>query len=192
LQALCGSSMTESQGIEPGQAAPDFELPNANATVGGKTLTLSDIMGRNGAVVMFTCNHCPYVVGSEGRIEDAAALARDLGLGFAGINSNDPVMYESDNWDNMVKRSSKGMSYSYLHDANQGTAHAYGAERTPEFYLLDATGVVAYRGRLDDSPRDPADATTTELADAMDALVSGQNIANPRTTSIGCSVKWKN
>ena len=70
-------------------------------------MTLSDAMGDNGAIVMFTCNHCPYVVGSEGRIEKAAATARELGMGFVGINSNDPIMYESDNWDSMVKRAGK-------------------------------------------------------------------------------------
>ena len=154
-------------------------------------MTLSDAMGDNGAIVMFTCNHCPYVVGSEGRIEKPAARARELGMGFGGINSNDPIMYESDNWDSMVKRAGKGMSYAYLHDETQAIAHAYGAERTPEFYLLDSNGTVVYRGRMDDSPRNPMDATTDELGDAMSALAAGNTIANARTDSIGCSVKWK-
>ena len=180
-----------SRGIEPGDQAPDFELPNANAVVGGESMTLSDAMGDNGAVVMFTCNHCPYVVGSEGRIEDAAARARELGMGFVGINSNDPIMYESDNWDSMVKRAGKGLSYAYLHDETQAIAHSYGAERTPEFYLLDSSSTVVYRGRMDDSPRNPMDATTDELGDAMSALAAGNTIANARTNSIGCSVKWK-
>ena len=180
-----------SRGIEPGDQAPDFELSNANATVGGGTMTLSDAMGDNGAVVMFTCNHCPYVVGSEERIENAASRARELGMGFVGINSNDPIMYQSDNWDSMVKRAGKGMSYAYLHDETQAIAHAYGAERTPEFYLLDSNGAVVYRGRMDDSPRNPMDATTEELGDAMSALAAGDTIANARTDSIGCSVKWK-
>ena len=180
-----------SRGIEPGDQAPDFELSNANTAVGGGTMTLSDAMGDNGAVVMFTCNHCPYVVGSEERIENSASRARELGMGFVGINSNDPIMYESDNWDSMVKRAGKGMSYAYLHDETQAIAHAYGAERTPEFYLLDSNGAVVYRGRMDDSPRNPMDATTDELGDAMSALAAGDSIANARTDSIGCSVKWK-
>jgi len=180
-----------SRGIEPGDQAPDFELSNANKAVGGGTMTLSDAMGDNGAVVMFTCNHCPYVVGSEERIENAASRARELGMGFVGINSNDPIMYESDNWDSMVKRAGKGMSYAYLHDETQAIAHAYGAERTPEFYLLDSNCAVVYRGRMDDSPRNPMDATTDELGDAMSALAAGDSIANARTDSIGCSVKWK-
>ena len=154
-------------------------------------MTLSDAMGDNGTIVMFTCNHCPYVVGSEGRIENAASQARDFGMGFVGINSNDPVVYESDNWDSMVKRAGKGMSYSYLHDESQAIAHAYGAERTPEFYLLDSDSKVVYRGRLDDSPRDPSHANTSELENAIGELISGTGVSVPRTESIGCSVKWK-
>ncbi|MFL2956534.1 MAG: thioredoxin family protein [Candidatus Thalassarchaeaceae archaeon] len=179
------------RGIEPGDAAPDFQLPNANSSVGAEQMSLTDVSRASGTVVLFTCNHCPYVVGSEERIEAIANKARGLGMGFAGINSNDPIVYESDNWDSMVKRASKGMTYAYLHDASQEIAHSYGAERTPEFYLLDGGGTVVYRGRLDDSPRNPMDATTAELAEAMDALAFGGAIANPRTDSIGCSVKWK-
>tara|TARA_B100000945_G_scaffold71103_1_gene54098 strand:+ start:1962 stop:2516 length:555 start_codon:yes stop_codon:yes gene_type:complete len=183
--------MHSPQTIEPGTEAPDFELPNANENSGGARLSLNDAMGENGAVVFFTCNHCPYVVGSEPRIENAAKAARSKGLGFVGINSNDPVKYESDSWQNMVKRANKGMSYPYLHDSTQEVAISYGAERTPEFYLLNTSSVVVYRGRLDDSPRDPSHATTSELEDAIDELVSGMAVSVPRTESIGCSVKWK-
>ena len=93
--------MHSQQMVEPGSIAPGFELPNANGNSGGKQLSLQDVMGENGAVVFFTCNHCPYVVGSEPRIENAAEVARENGLGFAGINSNDPVKYESDSWYNI-------------------------------------------------------------------------------------------
>ena len=183
--------MHPQQMVEPGSKAPDFELPNANGNSGGGSLSLQNVMGENGAVVFFTCNHCPYVVGSEPRIEKAAEVAREHGLGFAGINSNDPVKYESDSWDNMVKRANKGMTYPYLHDPSQEVALAYGAERTPEFYLLDSESVVVYRGRLDDSPRDPSHAKTSELHDAMAELASGKSVSVSRTESIGCSVKWK-
>ena len=155
------------------------------------TMTLSDVMGENGTIVFFTCNHCPYVVGSEPRIERIAEISRSSGIGFAGINSNDPVKYESDSWGNMVKRASKGMSYAYLHDSSQEIALSYGAERTPEFYLINSRQEVIYRGRMDDSPRDPSHATTSELEDAINSLVSGQEISIARTESIGCSVKWK-
>ena len=188
---MAAQHMPTSLGIEPGQKAPYFELPNANNNAGKDTLSLSEIMGINGAIITFTCNHCPYVVGSESRIEKMALKAKENDIGFIGINSNDPVNYESDSWPNMVKRASKGMTYAYLHDADQSIATQYGAERTPEFYLVNASGVVVYRGRLDDSPRDPAHATTSELSDAIDSMLSGKEIIENRTESIGCSVKWK-
>ena len=183
--------MSASSGIEPSQKAPSFELPNANQNLGPESISLSSAMGSNGIIIVFTCNHCPYVVGSESRIEDMAMKARENNIGFVGINSNDPINYESDSWPNMVKRASKGMSYAYLHDADQSIATIYGAQRTPEFYLINPAGNVVYRGRLDDSPRDPSHATTSELSDAIDSLVAGEQIAEARTESIGCSVKWK-
>jgi len=91
----------------------------------------------------------------------------------------------------MVKRADKGMSYPYLHDSSQQVALSYGAERTPEFYLLDSENRVVYRGRLDDSPRDPSHANTSELQNAIGELISGTSVSVPRTESIGCSVKWK-
>ena len=178
--------------MEPGSVAPTFNLPNANAGVGQDSMTLADAMGENGLIVAFTCNHCPYVVGSEPRIEGIAEKARASGLGFVGINSNDPVMYEADSWDNMVKRAAKGMTYPYLHDDSQEIATSYDAERTPEFYLIGPDSKIEYRGRLDDSPRDPSHARTSELSDAIEDLVSGKKVRVPRTESIGCSVKWKN
>jgi len=183
--------MPISKSIEPGDKAPNFELPNANNSIGQDTETLLGAMGEKGAIIVFTCNHCPYVVGSEPRIEAMAKKARDANLGFLGINSNDPVNYESDSWENMVKRAGRGMSYPYLHDASQEVAESYGAERTPEFYLLDSDAVVVYRGRMDDSPRDPSHANTSELSDAVEQLLSGLDISVSRTDSIGCSVKWK-
>ena len=183
--------MQQTKSVEPGATAPEFNLPNANQSSGQATMALSEVMGENGAVVFFTCNHCPYVVGSEPRIENVAEIARNIGLGFVGINSNDPVKYESDSWENMVKRAKRGMSYPYLHDSSQEVALSYGAERTPEFYLINSDSKVVYRGRLDDSPRDPSHATTSELEDAIRQLASAQTISVPRTDSIGCSVKWK-
>jgi len=183
--------MSTSTGIEPSQKAPLFALPNANPKLGAEALSLSETMGSNGLIIVFTCNHCPYVVGSESRIEEMALKAKENNIGFVGINSNDPVNYESDSWLNMVKRASKGMSYAYLHDADQSVATIYGAERTPEFYLINSSGIVVYRGRLDDSPRDPSHATTFDLSGAIDSLVSGEEIIQNRTESIGCSIKWK-
>ena len=178
-----------SRGLEPGDAAIDFELPNANSEEIANC-KLEDLTTDIGCIVVFTCNHCPYVIGNETRIEAVAARARQEGLGFAGINSNDPDNYPTDNWEHMVKRA-KAMSYPYLHDSTQEVAISWGAERTPEFYLLNGNGVVVYRGRLDDSPKDPTLATTSELSDAIDALLVNEKPEISRTDSIGCSVKWK-
>ena len=191
LNHLLSPRLSMSPPMEPGSVAPPFNLPNANAGAGADSMSLADAMGENGLIVAFTCNHCPYVVGSEPRIEGIAEKARSNGIGFVGINSNDPVMYEADSWDNMVKRASKGMTYPYLHDDSQQVATSYGAERTPEFYLLAPDSSIQYRGRLDDSPRDPSHASTSELSDAIDDLISGGSVRIPRTESIGCSVKWK-
>ena len=183
--------MTITSGIEPGDKAPHFKLKNANPSISGEWVSFSESMAENGLIVMFTCNHCPYVVGSESRIEKISLKAQNNALGFVCINSNDPINYTTDSWENMVKRAKSGMSYAYLVDETQEIAKNYGAERTPEFYLIDSSGIVVYRGRLDDSPRDPSHATTSDLSDAIDELIAGEEISQIRNESIGCSVKWK-
>ncbi len=178
-------------GYEPGDKVSGFSLANANSEVGGDVVDFDKILTDVGAVVVFECNHCPYVVGSFDRIDRAALKAAELGMGFVGINSNDPEKYVEDSFENMVKRANKGMSYAYLHDDSQEVANSWGAERTPEFYLMDGQGVVVYRGRLDNSPKNPMEATTSDLSDAMDSLSMGDLPPVARTQSIGCSVKWK-
>ena len=178
-----------SRGLEPGDSAPEFTLPNANPN-GPENCNLSDLVTDIGCIVMFTCNHCPYVIGNESRIESIASRAREEGMGFVGINSNDADNYPTDDWTHMQKRG-ESMSYPYLHDSTQEVARAWGAERTPEFYLLDGNGTITYRGRLDDSPKDPSLSTTSELSDAIDALLADEEPSISRTDSIGCSVKWK-
>ena len=96
--------MQTRRGVEPGDIAPEFNLSNANEKVGGSDVDLKNVVADGGGVIMFTCNHCPYVVASEGRIEEVAEMARASGLGFIGINSNDPEKYPTDNWENMVEK----------------------------------------------------------------------------------------
>ena len=177
--------------IQVGDKARDYSLKNSNPLNGEDSLSLSDSMGTNGLVVVFECNHCPYVVASVDRINVMSQYCEEREIGFVGINSNDPVNYPADSFENMVKRARKGMPYPYLHDPTQTTATAWGAERTPEFFLLNSEGVVIYRGRMDDSPKDPAQVTTSELKDAIDAMNSGIDPLVKSTESIGCSVKWK-
>ena len=177
--------------LQTGDAAPDFNLPNANAAVGGDHVSLADAAGANGTLVLFECNHCPYVVASVGRINAMAEACQGKGIGFVGINANDPVVYENDSFEHMVKRAGGGMPYAYLHDASQTVAHAYGAKRTPEFFLFNADHRLVYQGRMDDSPRNPNDVTTADLSDAIEAMLAGKTPAVDYTESIGCSVKWK-
>ena len=177
--------------LETGDQAPTFSLPNANDAVGGSSMTFDDVSGSRGTLIVFECNHCPYVVASVSRINAVAEQCASLDIGFAGINSNDPVVYENDSFEHMVKRAEGGMPYPYLHDETQTTAHAYGAKRTPEFYLFDDQHRLVYQGRMDDSPRHPGEVTTSELADAIAALVAGELPSVDYTESIGCSVKWK-
>lgn len=177
--------------LQIGNTAPKFNLKNANASIGGELASLSSSMKSNGCVVVFECNHCPYVIASIDRMNNMAEYCNLNDIGFVGINSNDPDNYPVDSFENMVKRADKGMPYAYLHDSTQDVATAWGAQRTPEFFLLDANGVVTYHGRMDDSPRDPTKVTTSELKDAIDAMLAGSTPVVQSTDSIGCSVKWK-
>jgi hypothetical protein len=113
------------------------------------------------------------------------------GIGYVGINSNDENNYPEDSYENMVKRANKGLPYSYLHDATQQVAQQYGAKRTPEFFLFNSQLELVYQGRMDDSPRNPTGVTTSELSDAITAMLAGQTPSVVQTDSIGCSVKWK-
>ena len=177
-------------GFEPGDKVQGFMLKNANEKY-EKEISLDEIMGHNGAIIVFECNHCPYVVGSIDRINEISSFASKCNLGFVGINSNDSIKYPDDSFESMRKRATKGMPYPYLHDETQQIAKEWGAVRTPEFYLIDNNRTVVYRGRLDDSPKDPSAATTSELFDAIEALISLKTPKITRTDPIGCSVKWK-
>ena len=171
--------------------APTFNLKNANPNQGGETVSLNQAKGENGIVIVFECNHCPYVVASFSRMDAMAEYCASEGIGYVGINSNDENNYQEDSYENMVKRANKGLPYSYLHDVTQQVAQQYGAKRTPEFFLFNSQLELVYQGRMDDSPRNPTGVTTSELSDAITAMLAGQTPAVVQTDSIGCSVKWK-
>ena len=170
---------------------PNFELNNANSSVGGEKVNFNEHLEQNGLIILFECNHCPYVVASIERINEMARYASSKHVGFIGINSNDASVYSSDSFENMQKRAEKGMPYPYLFDETQIVAETFDAKRTPEFFLFDGDGRLVYKGRMDDSPRDPNQVSSTELLDAVNSLVDGKVVENQITESIGCSVKWK-
>lgn len=177
--------------LQFGDKAPAFKLNNANPKVGSPTMTDADAAEANGTVIVFECNHCPYVIANIDRMNAMALACKERSIGFVGINSNDPVVYENDSFEHMVKRAEGGMPYPYLHDDTQVVAQSYGAKRTPEFFLFDGEGSLVYQGRMDDSPRNPNEVTTSELEDAITAMLAGEQPETPYMESIGCSVKWK-
>ena len=178
-------------GLNIGDKAPEFNLKNANKNVGDQIQSLENSLMEKGCVVVFECNHCPYVVASVERLNNMAEYCKLNKIGFVGINANDAENYPSDSFENMVKRAEKEMPYAYLYDESQEVAAAWGAQRTPEFFLLDSNATVVYHGRMDDNPRDPTKVKTSELKDAIDAMLSGQTPTVQITDAIGCSVKWK-
>ncbi len=183
-------ALTYSNMMALGTEAPDFALPD---TVSGVTMTFADIAGRAGTVVMFVCNHCPYVkhVNSE-----LVRLARDYaprGIGFVAISSNDIEHYPEDAPEKMkVVATEVGYPFPYLYDESQGVARIYQAACTPDFYLFDAARRLVYRGRLDAStPGNGLPLNGQDLRAAIDAVISGSSVAARQDPSMGCNIKWR-
>ena len=167
--------------------APDFSLPATD----GKEYALSDFT-EDILVLFFTCNHCPYVIGSDEHTRQIVERFAPQGVRFVAINSNSKNTYAEDDFDGMVARMEEHQfPWTYLYDESQEVALAYGALRTPHFYLFNKERALIYTGRSIDTPRNWPDHTTTELIDALEAHVSGQPIAVPLTNPIGCNVKWE-
>ncbi|HEY3387688.1 MAG TPA: thioredoxin family protein [Saprospiraceae bacterium] len=183
-------SFTESNMLPLGSDAPPFVLPD---TVSGKTIRLADIASDKATVVMFICNHCPYVLHVN---EELVRLANDYkakGVAFVAISSNDVVHYPQDGPEEMKVHAEK-MKYPfpYLYDESQNVARAYDAACTPDLYVFDKDLKLAYRGRLDDSkPSNGKPLTGKDLRDAIDALLAGQPVAEKQYPSGGCNIKWK-
>ena len=174
--------------LEIGESAPDFNLPG----VDGKNHSPADFADAKVLIVVFSCNHCPFIVGSEDRMNALYADYGPKGVAMIAINSNETDNHPTDSFEHMVARAKeKGFQFPYVRDESQEVALAYGALRTPHFYVCDAQRKLRYTGRMDDDPREPGKATTHELRDALDALLEGKQPPVPLTNPIGCNVKWK-
>ena len=172
--------------LQLGERAPSFVLPATDGT----SYALSDFKEET-LVLFFTCNHCPYVTGSDEHTRMIAERFAPQEVRFVGINSNSKNTYAEDDFDGMVARMEEHQfPWTYLYDESQEVALAYGALRTPHFYIFNKERALIYTGRSIDTPRNWPDHTTTELIDALEAHVSGQPIAVPLTNPIGCNVKW--
>lgn len=171
-----------------GSNLPTFELLN----VDGRRLGSEYLRGAKAALVVFLCNHCPYVKGSQAMLISIVKKYEPEGLKTVVINSNDAQQYPDDSFDKMKESSRElGAPYPYLHDETQAVARSFDAACTPEFYLFDAKGKLAYHGTINDSPRDPSKVTQDYLSRAIEAVLAGQ-VPNPQFVHpLGCSIKWK-
>ncbi|MFP4509921.1 MAG: thioredoxin family protein [Spirochaetaceae bacterium] len=173
--------------LEPGAQAPDFSLPATD----GKTYSLSDFSDSPILVVFFTCNHCPFVLGSDEVTRTTVDRFVDKGVAFVGINSNSEETHADDDFDHMVERmKTYNFPWVYLRDKEQTAALAYGALRTPHFYVFDQDRKLVYTGRAVDSPRDPSKITVNDLENALEEITSGKPVTTPVTNPVGCNVKW--
>ncbi|HOB84312.1 MAG TPA: thioredoxin family protein [Bacteroidales bacterium] len=174
--------------LQIGQKAIDFTLPATD----GKKYSLSYFGKYKYLVLFFTCNHCPYVIGSDEITRATAENFIKKGVGFAGINSNSEHTYAEDSFPDMVKRMEiHNFPWIYLYDKDQSVAKAYGALRTPHFYVFDEERELVYTGRGVDSPRDTSRMTINDLENALEELTSGKEITVPVTNPIGCNIKWE-
>lgn len=183
-------ALTESNMLPLGTKAPDFELPD---TVSGKYISLSDDRGENGTVVMFICNHCPYVIHVNPELVRIANDYREKGISFIAISSNDVENYPQDGPEKMKENAAaEGYPFPYLYDETQEVAKAYDAACTPDIYVFDKELNLYYRGRLDGSrPKNDIPLTGKDLRAALDSLLNGEPIPERQIPSAGCNIKWK-
>ncbi len=183
---------TESNMLPLGTIAPDFCLPDP-AT--GQEVSLADIsQGARATVVMFLCNHCPYVLYVNPEIVRIVEEYRPRGVAFVGINSNDAEAYPEDAPERMPAHAQAvGYTFPYLYDQTQEVARAYDAACTPDFYVFDAERKLVYRGQLDSSrpKRNPIPPTGEDLRAALDAVLAGQPVSPHQRPSGGCNIKWR-
>ncbi len=171
-----------------GSAAPDFRLPATD----GKTYRLADFDGAKVLVVFFTCNHCPYVLGSDEVTRQTAEKFMPQGVRFVGINSNSANTHPDDDFAHMVDRmETHRFPWVYLRDESQDVARAYGGLRTPHFFVFDAKRKLIYTGRGVDNPRETSKMTVNDLERALREHLAGKPVSAPLTNPIGCNVKWE-
>jgi len=179
---------TETPICDFGRPAPEFSLPGTD----GKTYTLRDVRGPNGLLLMFICNHCPYVKAVRDRIIRDAKELKAYGIGTVAISSNDPTDYPEDSFDNMKRLAAElKLPFPYLYDESQAVAKAYGAVCTPDFFGYNKDLKLQYRGRLDESRKDTVPNARRELFEAMKQIAQTGQGPREQVPSIGCSIKWK-
>ena len=181
--------LTPSTMLPLGTKAPDFSLPN----IDGRQVSLSDFEGAPALLVVFMCNHCPYVKHVADALAQLAREYQQRGVAVVGINSNDAEQYPDDSPEKMAEEAAaRGYTFPYLYDETQEVAKAYRAACTPDFYVFDKDRKLVYRGQMDDSrPDSGIPVTGADLRAALDAVLEGKPIPAEQKPSIGCNIKWK-
>jgi len=182
-------TLTPSTMTELGAPAADFALPDTQ----GNQVKRDDFSAATGLLVVFMCNHCPYVVHIRGELASFAVEYREKNLAVVGINANDASTHPADSFEKMVEEVRQvGYTFPYLHDETQQVALSYGAVCTPDFFLYDGDRILVYRGQFDDSrPKNNVPVTGRDLRAAADALLEGRPISKDQKPSVGCNIKWK-
>jgi peroxiredoxin len=178
----------ETPPAELGAPCPDFDLP----AVDGRRYARQDFDGAEVLVLMFICNHCPYVKAVEGRLIRLARELEPRNVRFVAVCSNDAETYPDDAFEQLAARwRERGYGFPYLHDESQAVAKAFGAVCTPDIFVYDRARKLAYRGRIDDAWKDEGQVRRRELAEAIEALLAGQRPPAEQRPSMGCSIKWR-
>lgn len=178
------------QSVEVGTSAPKVDVKMKD--VSGKEVSIKDAMGKNGVLVMFSCNTCPYVIKNQDRTKAIAAFALKNNVGVIIINSNVAQRSDADSYKAMQDYAKKqGYTYSYTVDEDAQIADAFGATRTPEVFLIDATGKIIYKGAIDDNPSDATNVKKEFLKEAISENIAGKKVSVKESKSVGCSIKRK-
>ena len=174
--------------LQLGDSAPDFSLPATD----GKTYSLKDFAQADALVISFTCNHCPYVKGSDEVTRATVEKFKSKGVVFVAINANDTAYHPDDDFEHMKQRMAEHkFPWVYLRDESQKVALDYGALRTPHFYVFDKDRKLVYTGRGVDNPKDESKITVNDLENALSEHLAGKPISTPVTNPLGCNVKWR-
>lgn len=173
-----------------GSAAPMTDVAMKN--VDGRETTIAKSAGKKGTLVLFICNHCPWVKMWEPRIAQLGNAALKQGVGVIAVNGNDPAAYPEDEYDVMVKRAKQvGYKFPYVVDATSDVARAFGATKTPEAFLFDASGKLVYHGAIDDNAKEPKKVKSRWLADAVAAVAAGKPVPVAQSKALGCTIKFR-
>ena len=187
---LAASVQLANAELKIGDSIPETDAKMKN--VDGEMVSIGDIKGAKGTLVIFTCNHCPFVVAWQDRMVELGNTYAKKGIGVIFINSNDPKVKAGDSFEGMQKMAKeKGYTFPYAVDATSDVARQFGAKKTPDVFLFDGNGKLVYHGAVDDNSRNPDEVKTSYLKDALEALLAGQPVKVKETKAVGCSIKFR-